>query len=88
MAVSRHDMPGVSARAGGLAVASMPISPGFTAVRPADFTGDGKTDLVLYNKNIAIAYFGTGWGTGSFNFISLFWSPRILGHQQRQWDVH
>ena len=32
-------------------------------------------NTALYNKNTAAAYFGTGTGTGAFNFQSLFWSP-------------
>jgi hypothetical protein len=32
-------------------------------------------DVTVYNKNNGAAYFGTGTGTGSFNFQSLFWSP-------------
>src|SRR2546422_44506 len=44
-------------------------------LRLADFNGDGKADLFVYNKNNALAYFGTGNGDGTFLFQSLFWSP-------------
>jgi hypothetical protein len=51
------------------------FSKGFTAVRLGDYTGHTTADVTVYNANTAIAYFGTGTGTGNFNFISLFWSP-------------
>jgi hypothetical protein len=41
----------------------------------ADYTGDGYSDVTVYNKNNAAAYFGKGTGTGTFGFQSLFWSP-------------
>jgi hypothetical protein len=44
-------------------------------VRLADYTGDGKASLTVYNKNTGSAYFGTGNGDGTFSFASLFWSP-------------
>ena len=53
----------------------MLFSPDFTSVRLADCTADGKADLIVYNKANAAAYFGTGTGSGAFNFQGLFWSP-------------
>lgn len=35
----------------------------------ADYTGDGKADVTVYNKNTASAYFGTGNGDGTFAFV-------------------
>ena len=60
---------------GGLTFAPLLFSSGFTSVRLADYTGDGKADITVYNKNTAAAYFGTGNGAGNFTFQSLFWSP-------------
>src|SRR5205807_2270986 len=44
------------------------VSPQFTQVKLADFNGDGKTDVLLYNRNTGAAYLGISDGTGDFNF--------------------
>jgi len=50
-------------------------SPEFTSVKLGYYTGHTTADLTLYNAHTATGYFGTGTGTGAFNFQSLFWSP-------------
>jgi hypothetical protein len=51
------------------------FSPGFDILRPGDFNGDGKADLILYNSQTALGYVGAGIGDGTFSFQALPWSP-------------
>jgi hypothetical protein len=51
------------------------FSPGFTSVYLADYSGNSKADVTLYNKLMWIGYFGTGNGAGNFTFQPLFWGP-------------
>ena len=75
--ISLNTTPVLSAETGlgGFTFTPLIFSPGFTSVRLADYTCDGKADVTVYNKSSGAAYFGTSTGAGTFAFQSLFWSP-------------
>jgi hypothetical protein len=51
------------------------FTPGFDTIRYGDFNGDGKTDLIVYNRTTALGYVLLGKGDGTFSPVSLFLGP-------------
>ena len=60
------------------------LSPYFTYVRLADFTGDGNADLFLYRAADGLSFLGVGDGTGGFTFNALSLAPWLRPCRRRR----
>ena len=66
---------GISNGSGGFIYKYTLISPGYTFLRLADFTGDGKAGIFAYNQTSGTAAPGIGDGAGGFAFKTMLLSP-------------
>jgi len=50
-------------------------SPAYDYVVPEDVNGDGKMDVILYNRSTGTEYTGISNGDGTSSYTYSFWGP-------------